>query len=153
MNFALCLVLELKDGGMPLTVKDDDAYAFLGVDSAPMDKVSFETSNEGFYMSQTGLIAKVLKTVGMTDSKQTRTPAASTPLGTDANGLAFKVTGTTLVLLECCSISPPAVVPTSSLPFIRALVLLTTPSKVMEMLSRESVCTYKELEIVDSSSN
>ena len=84
------VVHELKSNGMPLTVEDDDAYAFLGVDIVPMHDISFEASNEGFYMSQTGLIEKILKTVGMEDSKQKRTPASSIPLGTDAKGHAFQ---------------------------------------------------------------
>jgi hypothetical protein len=83
------VIQELTDNGMPLTVKSDDAYAFLGVDIAPMNTISFEQSNDGFYMSQTGLIDKVLCTVGMTDSKVKRTPASGTPLGTDAHGAIF----------------------------------------------------------------
>jgi Reverse transcriptase (RNA-dependent DNA polymerase) len=84
------VIQELKDDKMPLTVEADDAYAFLGVDISPMSNISFESSNDGFYMSQTCLIEKVLKTVGMTDSKQKRTPASSTPLGMDAKGYAFQ---------------------------------------------------------------
>jgi Reverse transcriptase (RNA-dependent DNA polymerase) len=84
------VIQELQDAGMPLTIEQDDAYAFLGVDIAPMSQISFEASNEGFYMSQTGLTDKVLKTVGMTDSKQKRTPASSTPLGSDAKGRDFQ---------------------------------------------------------------
>jgi len=41
-------------------------------------------------MSQQGLTDKVLMTVGMTDSKKKRTPASSTPLGTDAKGPNFR---------------------------------------------------------------
>jgi hypothetical protein len=78
------VIQELKDNGMALTVEADDIDAFLGVDIVPMENIAFESSNEGFYMSQTGLIDKVLKTVGMLDSRQKRTPASSTPLGTDA---------------------------------------------------------------------
>jgi hypothetical protein len=62
-------------------------------------------------MSQTGLIEKVLKIFGMIDSKQKRTPASSTPLGTDAKGHAFqgdwdyaRVVG---MLLYLSSNSPP----------------------------------------------
>jgi Reverse transcriptase (RNA-dependent DNA polymerase) len=84
------VIQELKDNGMPLMVESDDAYAFLGVDIAPMSTISFEQSNDGFYMSQTGLIDKVLRTVGMTDSKVKRTSASCTPLGTDAHGAIFR---------------------------------------------------------------
>ena len=84
------VIQELKNAGMPLTIEQDEAYAFLGVDIVPMSKVTFESSDEGYYMSQTGLIDKVLKAVGMTDSRQKRTPASSTPLGTDAKGHGFQ---------------------------------------------------------------
>jgi Reverse transcriptase (RNA-dependent DNA polymerase) len=83
------VIQELKDNGMPLTVKSGNAYAFLGVDITPMNTIAFETSDEGFYMSQTELIDKVLRAVGMTDSKQKRTPASSTPLGSNAKGKSF----------------------------------------------------------------
>jgi hypothetical protein len=84
------VIAQLKSNRMPLTVETDDAYALLGVDITPMASIPFESSNDGVYMSQTGLIDKVLKTVGMTDSKQKRTPASSTPLGSDAKGHAFQ---------------------------------------------------------------
>ena len=77
------VIQELKDNNMPLTVEADDAYAFLGVEITP------NQANNGFNMTQLGLIKKVLATVGMTDSKAKKTPAGSTPLGTDANGTPF----------------------------------------------------------------
>ena len=76
------VIQDLKKQGMGLTVETGSAYAFLGVDVEPNE-------DGGFKMSQTGLIKKILKTVDMQDSNSKATPAASVPLGTDANGEIF----------------------------------------------------------------
>ncbi len=74
---------DLKAQKLSLTVEDDDAYAFLGVKVDPNE-------HGGFTMTQKGLIEKVLKTVGMTESKPQATPAIKEPLGMDADGSPFQ---------------------------------------------------------------
>jgi hypothetical protein len=55
-----------------------------------MCTIAFEQSNDGFYISQTGLIDKVLHNIGMLYSKIKCTPTSSTPLRTtDAHRAIF----------------------------------------------------------------
>ncbi len=77
------VISDLKSQNLSLTVEDDDAYAFLGVDVEP-------NNNGGYTMTQKGLIEKVLKTTELTDSKPQATPAIKEPLGTDADGDPFR---------------------------------------------------------------
>jgi hypothetical protein len=42
-----------------------------------------------FLLTQTGLIAKTLKAAGMIDSHRVRTPAGTTPVGADRDGVLF----------------------------------------------------------------
>ena len=72
----------LKKQGLTLTVEDDDAYAFLGVDVNPH-------ADGGYCMSQAGLTEKVLKTVQMEECNRKATPANTAPLGSDKDGKPF----------------------------------------------------------------
>ena len=66
---------ELRDEG--------EVGAFLGIQIE-------RNADKTFYLTQTGLIRKVLLTAGMQDSKCTvKTPAATTPLGLDVDGDPF----------------------------------------------------------------
>ena len=66
---------ELRDEG--------EVGAFLGIQIERHE-------NDNFYLTQTGLIKKVLITAGMENSKATvKTPASTTPLGLDINGDSF----------------------------------------------------------------
>ena len=70
---------KLKIAGMGLTVKED-VHAFLGVEVNP-------GSEEGsVVLTQTSLIDKLLKTVGMVDFNAKGTLASTTPLATDELG-------------------------------------------------------------------
>jgi hypothetical protein len=78
--------LEKGKGGMPgmaLTREDDDVYHFLGV------SVDSNQKSGKVLLTQRGLIDKVLRTVGLDASSRKKTPASSTPLGTDADGDPF----------------------------------------------------------------
>jgi hypothetical protein len=66
---------------MSLT-RRDDAFNFLGAGVIQHDNGTTE-------LLQKGLIEKVLKTMGMKDAKQKKTPAGHVPLGTDAQGDPF----------------------------------------------------------------
>jgi hypothetical protein len=74
-------ISELEHDGMSLT-REDDAFNFLGVEVIRHDNGTTE-------LLQKGLIEKVLKTMGMNDAKQKKTPAGRVPLGTDAQGDPF----------------------------------------------------------------
>ena len=76
-------IKQLRNNGLTLTVEDDDAYAFLGVDVKPNNK-------GGFTMTQEGLTKKVLRTTGMEDSNRKATPAATAPIGSDEAGAPFR---------------------------------------------------------------
>ena len=76
------VIKELQADGTKLTQEEGSAYAFLGVDVEPL-------ANGGFKMSQKGLTKKILATMGMTDCRSIPTPAADTPLGTDADGASM----------------------------------------------------------------
>jgi hypothetical protein len=76
-------VNELEKGGMALTREDDDVYHFLGV------SVDSNQKSGKVVLTQKGLIDKVLRTVGLDASSKKKTPASSTPLGTDAEGEPF----------------------------------------------------------------
>ena len=66
---------ELRDEG--------EVGAFLGIQIE-------RNANQTFYLTQTGLIQKVLTVAGMKNSKCTvKTPAATTPLGLDIDGDSF----------------------------------------------------------------
>ena len=66
---------ELRDEG--------EVGAFLGIQIE-------RNANQTFYLTQTGLIQKVLTVAGMDNSKCTvKTPAATTPLGLDVDGESF----------------------------------------------------------------
>ncbi len=79
------IITNLQNQGLALTVEDDDAYAFLGVDVKP-------SKDGGYIMTQEGLIAKILKAVGMEECNTKATPAGMTPLGSDENGEPFNET-------------------------------------------------------------
>lgn len=76
------VIQDIKGLGMTLTVEDDTAYAFLGVDVE-------EIEGGGYKMSQKGLTKKVLNVLGMEDCNSKSTPATTGPIGTDANGEVF----------------------------------------------------------------
>jgi hypothetical protein len=63
---------------MPLTM-EDSVTAFLGI--------KVERSNNQFILSQPGLTAKIIESVDMIDCNPCRTPAVTSPIGTDALGL------------------------------------------------------------------
>ena len=66
---------ELRDEG--------EVGAFLGIQIE-------RNENNNFYLTQTGLIKKILATTGMENSKATvKTPASTTPLGLDVDGDPF----------------------------------------------------------------
>ena len=66
---------ELRDAG--------EIGAFLGIQIE-------RNKNDTFYLTQTGLIKKVLVTAGMENSKSTvKTHASTTPLGLNADGESF----------------------------------------------------------------
>ena len=71
-----------NEQNLSLTVEEEDAYAFLGVDVRP-------NHQGGFTMTQEGLTRKVLKTVGMEDYNRKATPAGTAPLGSDGKGDPF----------------------------------------------------------------
>jgi hypothetical protein len=75
-------IKELKDSGMALTV-EEDAYTFLEV------KVRTDKATGKATLTQSGLTKKVLRTTGMQDNSRKHTPAATMPLGTDADGTIF----------------------------------------------------------------
>lgn len=64
--------------GFKLTI-EEDVYAFLGVEVIRLPNGEIE-------MKQSGLIAKVLATCGMTACHAKATPSNQVPLGTDVNG-------------------------------------------------------------------
>jgi hypothetical protein len=66
-----------------LTDETDDVYSFLGINVAPDEKTG------EVLMTQTGLIEKLIGHCGMKDCNSKATPAATTPLGTDAEGEDF----------------------------------------------------------------
>jgi Reverse transcriptase (RNA-dependent DNA polymerase) len=68
--------LEMR--GFKLTV-EEDVYAFLGVEVTRLPSGEIE-------LKQSGLIAKVLLTCGMTDCNTKATPCNQEPLGTNLNG-------------------------------------------------------------------
>ena len=61
---------------------EGEVGAFLGI------QITKNKPNE-FYLTQTGLINKVLTAAGMEDCNGVDTPAATTPLGADVDGLPF----------------------------------------------------------------
>ena len=61
---------------------EGEVGAFLGI------QITKNKPNE-FYLTQTGLINKVLAAAGMEDCNGVDTPAATTPLGADVDGLPF----------------------------------------------------------------
>ena len=73
----------LKKKRLALT-KEEDVYAFLGV------QVKYDPNKNEYNMTQKELIEKVLKTCGMEQCNTKATPAAQMPLGTNADGRAFK---------------------------------------------------------------
>jgi hypothetical protein len=75
-------IASLKTEGFVLT-EEEDVYAFLGVE-LKSDPKSGEIT-----LTQTGLIKKLIKYCGMEECNPKATPAASTPLGTDASGSKF----------------------------------------------------------------
>jgi hypothetical protein len=75
-------IASLKTEGFVLT-EEEDVYAFLGVE-LKTDPKSGEIT-----LTQTGLIKKLIKYCGMEECNPKATPAASTPLGTDASGSKF----------------------------------------------------------------
>ena len=68
---------------MALTREDHNVYHFLGV------SVDSNQKSGKVLLTQRGLIDKVLRTVGLDASSKKKTPASSTPLGTDAEGDPF----------------------------------------------------------------
>ncbi len=78
------VMADLKEAGFAVTPEEqhNDAFSFLGIE------VKIEDDTIKF--SQHGLIKKLLETVGMTECNAKTTPAATSPLGTDANGPGFK---------------------------------------------------------------
>ncbi len=78
------VMADLKEAGFAVTPEEqhNDAFSFLGIE------VKIEDDTIKF--SQHGLIKKLLETVGMTECNAKTTPAATSPLGTDANGAGFK---------------------------------------------------------------
>ena len=71
----------LKANNLPLTV-EKDIFHFLGIDIE-------RGEGKEITLRQTGLIDKVLKTVGMEDCHAKESPAQATPLGTDTDGELF----------------------------------------------------------------
>ena len=61
---------------------EGEVGAFLGIQIT-------KTGKRTFSLSQTGLIAKVLATAGMTDCNGVSTPTGNTPLGSDVDGAPF----------------------------------------------------------------
>jgi Reverse transcriptase (RNA-dependent DNA polymerase) len=76
------VIQDIKGLGMSLTVENDTAYAFLGVDVE-------EIEGGGYKMSQKGLTKKIIKVLGMEECNTKSTPAGTGPIGTDASGEAF----------------------------------------------------------------
>jgi hypothetical protein len=74
---------KLKRRGMDLTDESEDVYSFLGIEVAPDDKTG------EVVLKQTGLIKKLLNYCQMNDCNTKGTPAATTPLATDADGADF----------------------------------------------------------------
>lgn len=75
-------VTKLKNLDYDLTLEDEgDMFGFLGID--------FKCSGSTIELSQTGLIAKVIKYTGMSGATSRSTPAAQEPLGSDKDGEAF----------------------------------------------------------------
>jgi len=68
--------------------QDQDVFAYLGVE-VQLNKTTGEMN-----FLQKGLIDKVLRTTGMQDCNAKPTPACTTPLGTDADGLDASSHGT-----------------------------------------------------------
>ena len=76
-------VSRLQKLGYALTMEDEgDMFAFLGID--------FKRSGSTIELSQTGLIEKVIKATGLSDSKPKDTPAAREPLGADKDGIPLQ---------------------------------------------------------------
>ena len=77
---------KLKDLGYDLTLEDkgDNMFGFLGIEIQHHDGM--------IEMTQKGLIDKVIQYLDMTNASGKDSPAASEPLGTDANGAPFKET-------------------------------------------------------------
>ena len=76
-------VSRLQKLGYALTMEDEgDMFAFLGID--------FKRSGSTIELSQTGLIEKVIKATGLSDSKPKDTPAAREPLGADKDGVPLQ---------------------------------------------------------------
>ena len=73
----------LEKNGLALT-KEDDVYAFLGV------QVNYDSNKNEYNLTQKGLIKKVLRTCGMEQCNTKATPANRMPLGTNADGKPFK---------------------------------------------------------------
>ena len=75
-------VAKLAGAGYDLTLEPDgDIFGFLGI--------NFETQGPKIQLTQTGLIEKVINYTMMSNASEKSTPAAQTPLGTDANGEPF----------------------------------------------------------------
>jgi len=72
------LIQEMKDTGMDLTIESNDVSAFLGI--------QFTRKGETIELNQTGLIDKIIETVGMQDANPAAVPAEVKPLGKDKNG-------------------------------------------------------------------
>jgi hypothetical protein len=74
---------KLQAQGLNLTDETDSVYSFLGIDVAP------DAETGEVVLRQTGLIQKLITYCNMTDCNTKATPAATTPIGTDAAGEDF----------------------------------------------------------------
>jgi hypothetical protein len=73
---------KLKALGYGLTMdKEGDVFAFLGIE--------FRRNGKRIELTQKGLIEKVIKYVGLSNSNPKSTPAATNPLGSDQDGPGF----------------------------------------------------------------
>jgi hypothetical protein len=73
---------KLKAHGYGLTMdKEGDVFAFLGIE--------FRRNGKRIELTQKGLIEKVIKYVGLSNSNPKSTPAATNPLGSDKDGPGF----------------------------------------------------------------
>ena len=126
-------VNELEKGnkemaGMALTREDHDVYHFLGV------SVNSNQKSGRVLLTQRGLVDKVLRTVGLDASSKKKTPASSTPLGTDAEGDPFTESWQYASVVGCYFMSHRILNQTSSLQSTSVLVSLTVQRNPMVKL-------------------
>ena len=123
---------KLKDLGYDLTLEDkgDNVFAFLGIEIQHHDGM--------IEMTQKGLIDKVIQYLDMTNASGKESPAASEPLGTDANGAPFKETWSYPAAIGMLCICLPTPDQICNLQCIKQQGSLTIPNTLMLKLSNAS---------------